>query len=116
MACKAWSPTHPHAKLLKTLLPCLPYLNKTIDFCESCVLGKSTKHPFNSRFTYTSSFLQTIHTDLWGPASVTSYDGYRYYLVLIDESTKYVWQFPMARKSDVATIFPTFIKFLENQF
>jgi hypothetical protein len=37
-------------------------------------------------------------------------------LIIVDEYSRYIWLFPMARKSDVATIFPTFITQMANQF
>ncbi|KAF9663835.1 hypothetical protein SADUNF_Sadunf17G0093300 [Salix dunnii] len=105
---------HPHPQIIGRLA--LPSLHGKIGFCESCMLGKSTKLPFTSRQTYATEFLHTLHTDVWGPASVTSFDGFRFYLIIIDEYSRYVWLFPMARKSEVATIFPMFIKRMENQF
>jgi hypothetical protein len=65
---------HPHSQILSRL--CLPSLNKMTAFCENCMLGKSSKLPFHSRQTYANSFLHTLHTDVWGPASVSSYDGF----------------------------------------
>jgi histone deacetylase 1/2 len=37
-------------------------------------------------------------------------------LIIVDEYSRYIWLFPMARKSDVATIFHTFITQMANQF
>jgi transposase InsO family protein len=51
-----------------------------------------------------------------GPTSIPSFDGFRFYLIIVDEYSRYIWLFPMARKSDVATIFPTFITQMANQF
>ena len=51
-------------------------MNNTIGFCESCVLAKSTKLPFSSRETYATTFFHTLYTDVWGPASIPSYDRF----------------------------------------
>jgi len=85
-------------------------------FCESCMLGKSSKLPFHCRQTYANSFLHTLHTDVWGPASVSSYNGFRFYLLIVDEYSHYIWLFPMARKSNVAMIFPAFLQQMAKQF
>ena len=74
MACTTW---HPQARILIKL--CLPSINKQNALCEGYVLGKSTKLPFESCKSYATSFLHTLHTDVWGPASVSSYDGYQFY-------------------------------------
>jgi len=105
---------HPQARILTKL--CLPYMDKQNVFCESCVLGKSTKLPFESRKSYATAFLHTLHSDVWGPAFVPSYDGNRFYLIIVDEYSRHLWFFPMNRKSDVAIIFPSFLKQMETQF
>jgi histone deacetylase 1/2 len=60
--------------------------------------------------------LHTLHPDVWGPASVSSFDGFLFYLIIVDEYSRYIWLFPMARKFDVAVIFPIFITQMANQF
>ena len=66
--------SHPHSQVINRLS--LPSLHGKIDFCESCMLGKSAKLPFHSRQSYSTSFLHTLHTDVWGSASVPSFDGF----------------------------------------
>jgi histone deacetylase 1/2 len=105
---------HPQARILTKL--CLPSMDKQNVFCESCVLEKSTKLPFESRKSYATAFLHTLHSDVWGPAFVPSYDGNHFYLIIVDEYSRYIWFFPMNRKSDVAIIFPSFLKQMETQF
>jgi histone deacetylase 1/2 len=80
---------HPQARILTKL--CLPSMDKQNAFCESCVLGKSTKLPFESRQLYATTFLHTLHSDVWGPASVPSFDGNRFYLILVDEYSRYIY-------------------------
>lgn len=52
--------------------------------------------------------LKKIHSDVWGPSPVKSLDGYKYYVLFIDEYTRYVWIFPLMNKSD---LFSVFVKF-----
>lgn len=42
---------------------------------------------------------QIVHADVW-TSPVTSFSGYKYYLVLIDDYTHYVWTFPRHAKSE----------------
>lgn len=107
---------HPNSRALHSLSPCLPTLNKTMSFCESCTLGKSTKLRFSSCEIYASTFLHMLHhMDVWGPSSV-SHDGFKFYLVIVDEYSRYVWQCPMAQKSNVIHILPRILKMLKTQF
>lgn len=68
-------------------------------------LGKSAKLPFQAHSTHAPHFLHTIHTDVWGLASITFYDGFHFYRVIIDEFLGYIWLFLMALKSDVIYLF-----------
>jgi hypothetical protein len=81
--------SHPYSQILNRLP--LPSLNRKIDLCESCMLGKSAKLPFNSHQSYSTSFLHTLYTDVWGPTSVSSFDGFRFYLFIIYEHYRYIW-------------------------
>ena len=42
---------------------------KELDFCEDCVLGKTTRSSFKSSTHTTCGILDYIHSDLWGPSS-----------------------------------------------
>lgn len=41
-----------------------------------------------------SSPLEMVFSDVWGPAPIPSVDGLHYYLIFVDYFTKYVWLFP----------------------
>ena len=72
--------------------------------------------PFPSRSVKCTSSFEKVHTDIWGPTPVRSLEGYRYYVTLIDEYTRYVWIFPMSNKSDIFAIFVRFYNFVLTQF
>lgn len=94
----------------------LPSCHKTPIFCESYALGKSTKLPFLPCSTHAINVLYQIHMDVWGPALVTSYDNFLFYLVIINEYSRFVWLFPLAQKSDLAYSLQNFITLMHNQF
>lgn len=50
----------------------------------------------------------------WGPSSITSIDGFRFYVIFVDHYSKYVWFYPMKNKSDVFSIFMQFKALVEN--
>ncbi|KAM1422622.1 hypothetical protein ACFX2I_004733 [Malus domestica] len=84
--------------------------------CVSCIQGKMSRTPFPLRSVTCTSPFEKIHSDVWGPSPVKSLEGYRYYVTLIDEYTRYVWIFPMSNKSDVFQIFVRFYHFVFTQF
>lgn len=70
---------HPNFNILHLLFQCLPRLNKTVGFCESCNLGKSTKLSFQSRGVYAHTFIHTLHIDgrsPMAPAFIPCFDGF----------------------------------------
>ena len=70
----------------------LPEL-KSIDFdmCESCILGKQKNVSFlKTSKTPKAEKLELVYINLWGPSSVASLGGSRYYITFIDDSSKKV--------------------------
>ena len=84
--------------------------------CDACSLAKSHKLPF-SQSTYKSTHpLALIHSNVWELAPITSHFGYSYYVIFVDDYSKYTWLFPMKKKSDVFSIFCDFHFKAEFQF
>jgi hypothetical protein len=42
--------------------------------------------------------------------------GSKYYLVILDDFTHYLWTFPLKLKSDTFTTLPNFFAYVSNQF
>jgi hypothetical protein len=110
---------HPHPDLLKSMLSSfsLPVSNKSLNFsCTSCHMGKSSKlHLLPSSFKSTH-VLDLIFCDVWGPASVNSFNGDSYFLLCVDHFTRYMWIFPLKHKSDVCITFKNFHAMVERQY
>ncbi|KAM1070145.1 hypothetical protein TB1_002021 [Malus domestica] len=84
--------------------------------CHSCLEGKFTKLPFQSSEHKSVIPFEIVHSDLWGPSPCNSIDGYKYYVTLIDECTRYCWLFPLVNKSDFFETFVVFYSFVHTQF
>lgn len=56
-----------------------------------------------------------MHCDLWA-SPVSCVSGYKYYLIIIDDFSHYLWTFPLALKSDVPSIFRLFHAFVRTHF
>lgn len=107
---------YPHLKVLNSVLHSLhlPTCTKPLCLCEYCLYGKMHKLPFSQSQTISMYPLQLVHSDVWGPAPELSINGYKYYVSFIDDFSKYTWLFPIARKSDVLTVFQRFKSLAEN--
>ncbi|KAD4178089.1 hypothetical protein E3N88_26680 [Mikania micrantha] len=88
----------------------------SVSFCEPCAIGKSSKlHLLSSTFT-SSNVLDLIISDVWGPSPVPSSEGHNYFLLCVDHFSKFMWIFPLKRKSDVFPTFKQFLVMVERQF
>lgn len=85
-------------------------------FCESCQLGKTHNLPFNISRSKPAQSFDLIHSDLWGPAPFTSTDDYRYYILFVDDFSKYTWIYPLKHKSVALEAFKHFITYVKTQF
>ncbi|GKB36103.1 gag-pol polyprotein, partial [Tanacetum coccineum] len=56
-----------------------------------------------------------VHSDVWGPAPVSTKGGFRYYVSFIDEFTRYTWVYMMKRRSDFLTVYKEFRALVKTQ-
>jgi hypothetical protein len=85
------------------------------EFCHACQLGKHTRLPFHSSSHRAEHPFDLIHLDLW-TSPVVSVSGSKYYLVILDDFTHYLWTFPLKLKSDTFTTLSNFFAYVSTQF
>ena len=90
--------------------------NKSVDFCHVCHLAKQRKLPFPSPNNICNSNFELLHIDIWGPFSVETVEGYRYFLTIVDDHSRATWIYLLKNKSEVLKVFPDFIQQVENQY
>jgi histone deacetylase 1/2 len=83
--------------------------------CEACHLGKHVHLPFSSSSTVASSPFQLLHSDVW-TSPIPSNSVFTYYLVILDDYSHFVWNFPLRRKSDVPATLTSFFSYVCTQF
>ncbi|CAI7842116.1 unnamed protein product, partial [Closterium sp. NIES-53] len=88
-----------HSRLLVSGLPrSLPPLPPSpASPCVPCVEGRQRAAPHSS-FPPMTAPLQTLHMDVWGPAHVSGQIRERYFLVVVDDYTRYTTVFPLRSK------------------
>ena len=62
-------------------------------------MGKMTKTPFSGTMEQASGLLEIINTDVCGPMGVDARGGYRYFLTLTDDLSRYGYIYLMKHKS-----------------
>ncbi|CAI5969386.1 unnamed protein product [Closterium sp. NIES-64] len=72
--------------------------------CVPCVEGRQRAAPHSSQFPPTEAPLQTLHMDVWGPARVRGQGHERYFLLVVDDYSRYTAVFPLRSKGDVIEV------------
>nr|GEU91504.1 ribonuclease H-like domain-containing protein [Tanacetum cinerariifolium] len=83
---------YPVDQVLDVLKPTLNFENKNTDLiCDTCHSAKQTREPFPLNDHVSTELGELVHLDIWGPYKVTSKDGFRYFLTILDDFSKDVW-------------------------
>ncbi|XP_028548626.1 uncharacterized protein LOC110093684 [Dendrobium catenatum] len=108
---------HPHSRIIHAVSASDKSLNipHNFSFCSACTTSKGHRLPFSNKNHRTFIPLAIVHTDVWGPAPVPSNQGFLYYVVFIDDFSRFTWVFPMRHKSEVFEIFQKFKTYVEKQ-
>ncbi|PKU66248.1 Retrovirus-related Pol polyprotein from transposon TNT 1-94 [Dendrobium catenatum] len=109
---------HPHNRLLTILANKIPEIKNVSSSvsCTSCTMAKCHKFSFNKTTSVTSHPFDLIHSDVWGPSPVQSTEGFRYYVIFIDDFTRFSWVYLMNSKNEVLSKFKLLCKFIQTQF
>lgn len=83
--------------------------------CSACLDGKLTRTPFPSTATRRTLPLELVHSDLHGPISTPTPNGYRYWITFIDDATRLRQVYLLNLKSQAFDAFKLFKAWAENQ-
>ncbi|CAI7887603.1 unnamed protein product [Closterium sp. NIES-54] len=78
--------------------------------CVPCVEGRQRAAPHSSEFPPTEAPLQTLHMNVWGPARVHGQGHERYFLLVVDDYSRYTTVFPLRSKGDVTEVLIDWIR------
>ncbi|CAI7759758.1 unnamed protein product, partial [Closterium sp. NIES-54] len=78
--------------------------------CVPCVEGRERAAPHSSSFPPTEAPLQTLHMDVWGPARVRGQGHERYFLLVVDDYSRYTTVFPLRSKGEVTAVLIDWIR------
>ena len=83
--------------------------------CHACQLGRHTRLPFHASSSRATRNFQLIHCDLW-TSPIVSVSGHKYYLVILDDCSHFLWTFPLRLKSDTFSTLSNFFSYVRTQF
>ena len=84
--------------------------------CDACMKGKATCALFSaSKSGWAKSVLGLVHSDLWGPSPVTSFDGTCYMLTLTDNKSWWLWVIFLKSKGEALKAFVDWLVYIEKE-
>ena len=57
-----------------------------------------------------------IHSDIWGPSPTATLGGSKYFVIFVDDFSRYTWIYLMHNHSELAQIYRTFAQMISTQF
>ncbi|CAI7840913.1 unnamed protein product [Closterium sp. NIES-53] len=101
-----------HSRLLVSGLPrSLPPLPPSpAPPCLPCIKGRLRAAPYSYSFPPTTAPLQTLYIDVWGPSRVNGQGRERYFLLVVDDYTRYTTVFPLPSKGEVPDVLIPWIR------
>jgi hypothetical protein len=93
---------HLSDKILKSLFY---FKNLDCSNCEVYKLGKHNKLPFGLSNYKSKKLFELIHSDVWSSAPIESFNGYKYFIIFIDNFLRTTWLHLLQNKSNVFSQF-----------
>ena len=78
----------------KRMVEGLAKITQVNQFCDGCLIGKQHRTPFPRTTTYhTKESLDLVHGDLCELISPMTYEGNKYFMLLVDDFSRFMWCF-----------------------
>ena len=84
--------------------------------CDACQLAKSKRKPYPSMNLRCHKPFQLIHFDIWGPSLHLDTNGFRWFLVCIDNHSRFCWLYLLKQKSEATRILKNLYQSIRRQF
>src|SRR5664279_909146 len=79
----------------------LPTVDHVNQLCDACLAGKQKRADFPKVAKYRAGMkLELVHGDLCGPITPATPGGKRYFLLLVDDATSFMWLALLATKDE----------------
>jgi hypothetical protein len=99
--------------ILKNNLPCSHFGSSKDSVCDACACAKAHQLPYSFSSSHSSTPLELIYSDVWGPV-IDSFGHKKYYISFIDDYSKFNWIYLLRHKSEVSKYFFEFQKLVEH--
>ncbi|CAA0806954.1 Uncharacterized mitochondrial protein AtMg00300 [Striga hermonthica] len=101
---------------IKGMLKGIPTISGHEQFCEGCALGKQHRVPFPSITAYrTKERMELTHGDLCGPITPETLARNKYFLLIVDDASRYLWVEMLKNKDEALRFFKKIKALAENE-
>jgi hypothetical protein len=100
----------------KGMVEGLPSVKRVERICDGCVLGKQHRKPFPQVSSFRAQRgLELVHTDLCGQITPKSIGGASYFLLVVDDYSRYMWVEMLKSKDQALEMFKKVVARAENE-
>ncbi|KAI3498732.1 hypothetical protein L1887_09191 [Cichorium endivia] len=93
----------------KEMVRGMPRIKHPARVCEGCLVAKQARQSFPKEAQWrASSPLELVHADLCGPIAPQTIAGNHYFLLLVDDFSRYMWVFLLKTKDEAFSAFKEF--------
>ena len=93
----------------------VPLITHPQQVCQDCLAGKQSRFSFPASTNYRASKpLELIHADLCGPISPATIGGSHYFMLLVDDFSRWMWIYVIKTKNQALLMFDKFKRLVEN--
>lgn len=101
-------------KCITSQFPSIAYkLNKQFP-CDTCQFSKQRRLPYAISTSQSYKIFDILHADIWGPYSIASISGHKYFLTLVDDFSRFTWVILMKHKSETRGHIVNFLSYIET--
>ncbi|XP_066380736.1 uncharacterized protein [Miscanthus floridulus] len=95
-----------HELASKEMVQGLPWIRGVEQVCDGCVLGKQHRTPFPRASAYhVAAGLELVHRDLCGQITPPTLGGKSYFLLIVDDFSRYMWLELLSTKDEALVYF-----------
>lgn len=87
-----------------------------LESCVVCSKAKQRKLPFPVSKSMSKASFDLIHVDVWGPYKHMTHDGFKYFITIVDDHSRYTWIHLLSHKYYSFTLLKDFVKMVKTQF
>ena len=108
---------HPSFHLLKQVYPDL-FKNFDIQslVCDSCQFAKHRRSQFPKTDHRKNLPFDMVHSEVWGPCFIPRRSHHKWFIIFVDDYSRYSWIYLLKNKSEVPSVIVRFIELIYNQF